>query len=104
MSNKPEIFKPDIDEINNNEKAYYSFLYNRIENKSNINSNGSFNDPVKFIDKLGRSGSYMFNKRVIIKTQDKIYDTKIAGKMGDRIVTLDKNSININDIKDIYEK
>ena len=24
MSNKPEIFKPDIDEINNNEKAYYS--------------------------------------------------------------------------------
>ena len=56
------------------------------------------------MNKLAKSGSYIFNKDVIIVTKDKKYETRIAGKLGDRIVTLDNDSININDIIKIYEK
>ena len=40
----------------------------------------------------------------MIVTKDKTYDTRIAGKLGNRLITLDNDSININDIKKIYEK
>ena len=61
-------------------------------------------DVIDFMNKLAKSGSYIFNKDVIIVTKDKKYETRIAGKLGDRIVTLNNDSININDIIKIYEK
>ena len=60
-------------------------------------------DVVDFINKLSHDG-YVFNKRVVIVTRDKTYDTKIAGRLGNRIITLDSDSINIDDIVKIYEK
>ena len=61
-------------------------------------------DVIDFMNKLAKSGSYIFNKDVIIVTKDKKYETRIAGKLGDRIITLDNDSIKVDDIIKIYEK
>lgn len=99
MNKKPEIFKPNMDFIDNNEKTYYSYL----ENKTNKVEKKAPEDIHSFIDKLSKN-SYVFNKKVIIKTKEKNYETKIAGKIGNRLITIDSDSININDIVEIYEK
>lgn len=100
---KPEIFKPNIGNINNNKKSYYSFIDSRGEVDNFIN-NEDGEEPIDFINRLSKSGSYIFNKDVIIETKDKKYSTRIAGKLGNRIITLDNDSININEIIKIYEK
>ena len=95
---KPSIFKPDIGYINNNKKTYCSFieeLPTEERKHADINS---------FLDNISRNGEYVFNKRVTIVTKDKTYHTKIAGKMGNRIVTIDGNSINTENIIDIFEQ
>ena len=102
MDKKPEIFKPEIGKINNNKKAYYSFLEDRLDVKTDEYEESD--DVISFMNKLARSGSYIFNKDVIIVTKDKKYETRIAGKLGDRIITLDNDSIRIDDIIKIYEK
>lgn len=90
-----EIFKPDIGDINNNEKVYYSFLKNDVKRKNE--------NPKDFIDNLDKDG-YIFSKKVIIKTKDNTYDTKIAGRIKDKIITTDSKVIPINEIQDIYLK
>lgn len=102
MDKKPEIFKPEIGKIDNNKKAYYSFLEDRLDIKTDEYEEND--DVITFMNKLARSGSYIFNKDVIIVTKDKKYETRIAGKLGDRIITLDNDSIKIDDIIKIYEK
>ena len=47
---------------------------------------------------------YIFNKKVIIKTDNNTYDTRIAGTINDKIITIDGNSIHIKDIREIIEK
>ncbi|MGM9878500.1 MAG: hypothetical protein ACI31R_00495 [Bacilli bacterium] len=102
MDKKPEIFKPEIGNVNNNKKAYYSFLEDRLDIKTDDYEEND--DVISFMNKLAKSGSYIFNKDVVIVTKDKRYETRIAGKLGDRIVTLDNDSIRIDDIIKIYEK
>ncbi|MGN0993142.1 MAG: hypothetical protein ACI4PE_04410 [Bacilli bacterium] len=102
MDKKPEIFKPEIGKINNNKKAYYSFLEDRLDIKTDEYEESD--DVISFMNKLARSGSYIFNKDVIIVTKDKKYETRIAGKLGDRIITLDNDSIKVDDVIKIYEK
>ena len=102
MDKKPEIFKPEIGKIDNNKKAYYSFLDDRLDIKTDEYEEND--DVITFMNKLARSGSYIFNKDVIIVTKDKKYETRIAGKLGDRIITLDNDSIKVDDIIKIYEK
>ena len=102
MDKKPEIFKPEIGKIDNNKKAYYSFLEDRLDIKTDEYEEND--DVITFMNKLARSGSYIFNKDVIIVTKDKKYETRIAGKLGNRIITLDNDSIKIDDIIKIYEK
>lgn len=102
MDKKPEIFKPEIGKIDNNKKAYYSFLEDRLDIKTDEYEEND--DVITFMNKLARSGSYIFNKDVIIVTKDKKYATRIAGKLGDRIITLDNDSIKVDDIIKIYEK
>ena len=102
MDKKPEIFKPEIGKIDNNKKAYYSFLEDRLDIKTDEYEEND--DVITFMNKLARSGSYIFNKDVIIVTKDKKYETRIAGKLGDRIITLDNDSIKIDYIIKIYEK
>ncbi len=53
------------------------------------------------IDKLFNTNGYVFSKNVEIATNDKVYNTKIAGKVNNHIITLDNDIIKISDIKDI---
>ena len=53
------------------------------------------------LKKLFNTNGYIFNIKVKIITNNKTYDTKIASLVGDNIITLDKDIIKIDDIKDI---
>lgn len=96
------IFKPKINhKINNNRNVYYSFIE---ENNNNIIHNEKNEDPIDTINRLIRENAYIFNKKVLIKTKDKDYLTKIAGKINNKIITINGEEININDIVKIEEK
>ena len=95
---KPEIFKPRIEhDLNNNKNAYYSFI------KEDEQIRKTNEDPVDTLDRLIKSNSYIFNKKVLIVTKEKEYLTKIAGKIGKKVITIDGDSINIDDIIRIEE-
>lgn len=96
-SSKPDIYKPNIGYIDNNEKVYYSFLEDNFNDKKE-------KDPEDFIRSLEKEGSYMFRKNVIIKTRNSEFDTKIAGRINDKLITMDHEVIPIKNIVDIYEK
>lgn len=87
---KPEIFKPNIENINNNKSSFYSAIDSEIRNES----------PSEFIDNLSKDG-YTFGKKVTIKTKDHVYNTKIIGKYGDSIITIDNDKILLKDIENI---
>ncbi len=53
------------------------------------------------IDKLFNRNGYVFNVGVKIITDKKEYQTKVAGKVNNNLVTMDNDIIQINDIKDI---
>ncbi len=96
---KPEIFKPRIEhDLNNNKNAYYSFI------KEDEQIRKTNEDPIDTLDRLIKSNSYIFNKKVLIVTKEKEYLTKIAGKIGKKVITIDGDSINIDDIIRIEEK
>lgn len=95
---KPEIFKPKIEhDLSNNKNAYYSFIPDKEEILVE-------EDPIETLDRLIKNNSYIFNKSVLIVTKDKEYLTKIAGKIGKKVITLDGDSISIDDIIRIEEK
>ena len=56
------------------------------------------------IKKLFKSSRYIFNINVLIKTDKKDYDTKIAGKVKNSLVTVDNDIIPIIEINDIIIK
>ena len=56
------------------------------------------------IDKLLNRNGYVFNVDVKIITYNKEYNTKIAGKVNNHLITLDNDIINISDIKDLIIK
>lgn len=103
MKKIPEIFKPKIEnEIRNNREVYCSFLEDRVKEKEEI---GLVNEnPYDTLMRLSSYGGYLFSKPVKITTKDRVYHTKIAGKMNDRIVTMDKDVILISDILAIKEE
>ena len=103
----PRVFRNTIDkEIKNNREVYYvnssddDFSFVK-EKKDIIKEDIDINEKIRRIFKPGR---HIFAISVIIVTKDKTYDTKIAGKVKDNIITLDNDVININSILDIYEK
>ena len=97
------MFKPEIKHnINNNKTVFYSFLK---EKELVLNEESKTNElPFDTLDRLLSKNKFIFSIPVTIKTNDKVYDTKIAGKIGSRIVTTDKDSILISDIISIEEK
>ena len=52
--------------------------------------------------KYGNAGPLQGNTIVVsIITNDKTYDTKIASRVGDNLITLDNDIVRIDEIKDI---
>ena len=101
MNQKPSIFKPNMTFIDTNKKTYYSYLEKPFIKDNNIEESV---DVLEFLNKISNNWSYVFSKKVIIVTDNKTYDTRVAGKIGNKIITIDNDSININDIKKIYQK
>ena len=96
---KPNIFKPIINhKLCNNKRVYYSYLDSSFDDMLDTTS-----DVDATLNRLLNSGSYIFSKVVEIKTKEKNYRTKIAGKLKDKIVTIDKEVIPINEIVEIKE-
>ena len=94
-----EIFKPEIThEFKNNENIFYS-----KENREIKPSQERKETPEATISRLIKSGNYIFNIKVLIKTASKEYNTKIAGRVGDKIITMDGDSIPISQIISITE-
>ena len=56
------------------------------------------------INKLFNRNGYIFNVDVKIITTNKEYNTKIAGKVNNHLITLDNDIINIDDIRDVIIK
>ena len=72
-----------------------------MENEKIIDDNLSVYEK---IDNLLKRNGYIFNVDVKIITSKKEYDTKIAGKVNNHLITLDNDIINIHDIKDLIIK
>ena len=94
---KNKIFVNKINKnINNNQK--YCDVLEDVKEINNIDNSISIDEK---LDKLFNTNGYIFNTNVKIITSDKIYQTKIAGKVNNHIITLDNDIIDISSIKDI---
>ncbi len=106
----PQIFKNKIDASHNhNKKVYYTSENQNIISSNNVRTTSlsEFNDSMSVEDKIKRlfkSSRYIFNIQVLIKTDKKDYDTKIAGKIKNSLVTVDNDIIPIVEINDIIIK
>ena len=107
MSKKlPRIYKGEINkEIKNNLNVYYVKGSNEFSFSSTKEEKS--NDEIDInqkINKIFKTGRHSFNIPVEIITKNKVYNTKIAGKIRNNIITLDNDVIRIEDIIDIKEK
>lgn len=103
----PEIFKKKVDKDHiHNTKVYYasSTDTNSTTPKISRKDNNSLTTVEEKIRKLLKSSRYLFNINVVIKTNKKEYNTKIAGKVRNSLVTVDGEVIPIIEIEDIIIK
>jgi hypothetical protein len=103
----PGIFKKEVaSHHSNNKKVFYANnnVSSDRSNKTEEITNDSLTTVEEKIRKLFKSSRYIFNINVLIKTNKKDYNTKIAGKVKNSIVTTDGEVIPIIDINDIIIK
>lgn len=105
----PGIFKKEVEatRANNKKVSYASSNTSNNIKKEVKNDYKSTLDGVAVEDKirsLFKSSRYVFNIGVIIKTDRKDYDTKIAGKVKNSLVTINNEVIPIVEINDIIIK
>lgn len=105
----PQIFKKDVSSSHdNNKKVYYTGLQDDKKREyRNIDtpiSQDSLNSVETEIRKLFKSSRYVFNIHVMIETDTKTYDTKVAGKLNDNLITVDGDIIPIKTIRNIIIK
>lgn len=93
---KEEIYVSKINKKLDNNQNYCDVSNEKVI--SHIDNQLSVNEK---LEKLFNTNGYIFNIDVKIITDSKTYNTKIAGKMGNNIITLDHDIIKISDIKDI---
>lgn len=94
---KGKVFVNKIEKNLKNNQDYCEVVEND-DRKVLLNINENIEDK---IDRLFNTNGYIFNVDVKIITDNKIYNTKIASRVGNNLITLDNNIIEINDIKDI---
>ena len=98
MKKLPSIYKQEINKrINNNTTVYYCTSKNEKKEVENI----SIRD---FLDNLFNEDGYVFNKPLIIKTKDNVYDTAIVKKDKEKIYTLTDDIIKLDNIMSIERK
>ena len=98
----PKMYKNNISKnIKNNKTMDYVVSNKTVIDDKNIDINDSNIDVNKKINDLLESNRHLFNVSVVIKTKDREYKTRIAGKIRNYIVTLDNDIIFIKDILQI---
>ena len=99
MKKLPRIYQGTFEkEIHNNQNEEY-ISGKETETKKDF----SFSVEEK-LSSLFASSRHVFHIPVLIKTKSHVYDTKIAGKVKNYIITLDNDIIYLSDIVDIKEK
>lgn len=102
MKKLPKIYQNQIDKkFKNNNTVYYS--------NSNINNykeydNQDLNTIMSTLESLTKEKGFIFNKPLLIKTKDKLYDTAIVKINTTNIITLNEDTIKIEDILSINRK
>lgn len=90
--------------INNNAATFYSSLKERaqekpINNKSIKEDTSSVDDKVR---ELFNSPNYVYKMKVVITLKDNtVVNKDIIGQTGGKLITMDEDLIDINDIKEI---
>lgn len=102
----PKIFKKNVDLGHSNNKRVFYASENKetLVKNDDINSYRLLSTVEEKIRKLFKSSRYIFNINVIIKTDKKDYNTQIAGRIKNSIVTVDNDVIPIVEINDIIIK
>jgi len=95
----PNIYKSPVSKNNTHNKDV--FYVKDDDSLSNRNQEGTVEEK---LSKLFKSSRYIFNIGVIIRTAKGDYDTKIAGKVKNSIVTVDGDTIPIIEIYDLIIK
>lgn len=90
MKNKKIFVNKITDDIGNNQK--YTNVEERCYEKEDVEDK---------LNKLFNTNGYIFNTKVKIITKDRVYNTKIASRVGNSLITLDNDVIYIKDINDI---
>lgn len=85
----PELYKGHVTK-DLNSTVYYS-----------KDDSGERNYKSLSVNELFSNYSYIFNIDVLIKTIKKDYKTRIAGRMGNNLITLDNDVIPVNEVTEI---
>lgn len=95
---KPKVFANYIDhKLNNNEEVFASYRGNKSDVNEYINVRKKIRDIIE-------SPSYVYKADVIIKTNEKTIEKTIVGVNNNKLLTIDNESIYIDDILDINLK
>lgn len=95
---KKKIYVHKIDKKMDNNQDYCDVLEKKEEIIEQDHHELSIDEKLA---KLFNTNGYIFNVDVKIITEKQTYNTKIAGKVNNHLITLDNDIININNIKDI---
>ncbi|MBR4618480.1 MAG: hypothetical protein IKO49_04155 [Bacilli bacterium] len=98
MAKLPKIYHKDINKNISNNKEY---TYIEKKTTHSLKTNETTEE---IINSLFKENGFIFNKPIIIKTKDKIYDTAIIKKTASKVYTLTEDIINIKDIISIERK
>lgn len=95
---KKSIFIDNNNKIIDNNQKYCEV--EEVIDTSELVNNSNINIDDK-LDKLFNQNGYVFSNDVRIITNDKTYQTKIAGKVNNYLITMDNDVIDISTIKDV---
>ncbi|MEG1495099.1 MAG: hypothetical protein RR047_01870 [Bacilli bacterium] len=102
----PSISKlPITKKINHNKEVFYSSSKEPSERLSPVFVRETITNPEKQseiiltkINSVFRSTHHSFKVPVVITTKNKVYETKLIGIIGDKLITIDDDEITIGDI------
>lgn len=97
MKKLPEIFQNDsLSTINNNKEYFYS----AYQNSDGLRSS-SVNEE---LNRIFGGVNHPFNETLLIKTENKDYETSLVYRSIDKVITIDNDTIHIDSIISITPK
>lgn len=110
----PSVFASPISrDISHNKRVFYSEkespvitpVERKIETLPTVPQEQDTRETVELeLKKLFKSTNHIFNIPVEITTEEKVYETKIAGRVHNQIITIDNDSIPVDQIKSLKRK